>query len=170
MERYIVLLRGINVGSKNRIKMKDLIDDLSQLNFENIEYYIQSGNILLDAHEDPSQSISEMFRTKEMNVPVVAIPATKWIHIYNNTPYGNKDITSLHATFLHQAPEEKPINLDHLVKEDEHYTVDDKVIYLHIPGKYHKSKLSNSYIEKTTGVSATTRNWKTVSKLYDMLQ
>ena len=51
MTRYIVLLRGINVSEKNRLPMQDLRDILHQLAYQNVQTYIQSGNIILDTLE-----------------------------------------------------------------------------------------------------------------------
>ena len=51
MNQYVALLRGINVGGKNLIKMTDLKAGFETLGFENVSTYIQSGNVLFSATE-----------------------------------------------------------------------------------------------------------------------
>ena len=58
MKRYIVLLRGINVSGKNKLPMAELRQILTNLGFQNIQTYIQSGNILVDA-EDSKPKVAE---------------------------------------------------------------------------------------------------------------
>ena len=53
MKKHIILLRGINVSGKNKIQMAALRQLLNELNFQNVQTYIQSGNIVLDSEEDP---------------------------------------------------------------------------------------------------------------------
>lgn len=53
MKKHIILLRGINVSGKNKIQMVALRQLLNELNFQNVQTYIQSGNIVLDSEEDP---------------------------------------------------------------------------------------------------------------------
>ena len=54
MDTWVVLLRGINVGGKNVIAMRDLRDAFVRLGFDRPETYIQSGNVLVDARTSPS--------------------------------------------------------------------------------------------------------------------
>lgn len=54
MEKYIVLLRGINVSGKNKLPMAELRDLLNNLDFKNVETYIQSGNIILESNKTKS--------------------------------------------------------------------------------------------------------------------
>ena len=49
--RYIVLLRGINVGGNNIIKMADLKTCFQEMGFDSVVTYIQSGNVLFDSNE-----------------------------------------------------------------------------------------------------------------------
>ena len=53
MKKHIILLRGINVSGKNKIQMAALRQLLNELNFQNVQTFIQSGNIVLDSEEDP---------------------------------------------------------------------------------------------------------------------
>ncbi|MBW6474470.1 MAG: DUF1697 domain-containing protein, partial [Anaerolineaceae bacterium] len=55
MNTYIALFRGINVGGKNTLKMKDLVSLLQELGAHNVKTYIQSGNAVFQSSEEPSQ-------------------------------------------------------------------------------------------------------------------
>ena len=57
MKIHIILLRGINVSGKNKIQMVALRQLLNELNFQNVQTYIQSGNIVLDSEEDIIRTI-----------------------------------------------------------------------------------------------------------------
>ena len=60
MTRYIVLLRGINVSGKNKLPMQDLRELLSELRYENVQTYIQSGNITAGAPKVLKQMLPVM--------------------------------------------------------------------------------------------------------------
>lgn len=55
MNSYVVLLRGINVGGKNKMSMAELKLGLEELGFENVKTYINSGNVLLDSNRSTNQ-------------------------------------------------------------------------------------------------------------------
>ncbi|PKG97331.1 DUF1697 domain-containing protein [Paraglaciecola sp. MB-3u-78] len=59
MSSWVVLLRGINVGGKNIVPMKQLSEMLVGLDCQNVQTYIQSGNVLLQHHESNSQTLSK---------------------------------------------------------------------------------------------------------------
>jgi uncharacterized protein (DUF1697 family) len=79
------------------------------------------------------------------------------------------DVEKLHVTFLGQVPR-KPdcTRLDALAGKRDAYRLARREIYLHCPINYGETKLSNTAIEKVLAVSATTRNWKTVTTLLSM--
>ena len=52
--RYILLLRGVNVGGKNKVSMKDLKAKLEDLGYQNVVTYINSGNVIFDTDDDPT--------------------------------------------------------------------------------------------------------------------
>jgi uncharacterized protein (DUF1697 family) len=75
MKKYIVLLRGINVSGKNKLPMEELRGLLNDLGFQNVQTYIQSGNIILDSNEGKSvtcNTIKEGIQNKfGYDVPVL---------------------------------------------------------------------------------------------------
>lgn len=62
--KYAVLLRGINVGGNNKVVMSELRELVRQLGYEQVETYINSGNLFFDSSEDYQQihdNISQLF-------------------------------------------------------------------------------------------------------------
>lgn len=59
MQKYIAILRCINVGGKNKIRMKDLTVLLEKAGLRNVQTYIQSGNIVFDHDEKPEKYFEE---------------------------------------------------------------------------------------------------------------
>ena len=83
---------------------------------------------------------------------------------------GNREPTNLHVTFLAAKAEPGRVRkLDAKRAEPDEFRVVGQEIYLHCPNGYGKSKLTNAYFEKHLGVAATTRNWKTVTKLTELM-
>ena len=65
--RYILLLRGINVGGKNKVAMSDLKVLLTELGFEDVDSYINSGNLFFNSVETYESCISKIKHLLEMN-------------------------------------------------------------------------------------------------------
>ena len=175
MKKYISMLRGINVSGRKKIKMDDLRALYESLNFTNVKTYIQSGNVIF------SCSFSNVIELKNIIekgiMEIFGFPVTVIIRsddemksVLGNNPFSReKDITKLYVSFLSETPCKKAVNsIDQLVSGSEEAFVQGKEVYLFCPNGYGKSKLSNSYLEKKLLVKATTRNWKTVNKLYEL--
>lgn len=170
---YIALLRGINVSGKNKLPMANLRALCEDLGWQKVQSYIQSGNLkfewegeAIEAAANLSQAIQEKFGYE---VPVLVYPQNYFQKALQN-PFleeqANLELKSLHVTLLEAAPTSEKIEAlaskDH--KGDQWKVVEDRV-YLHCPNGYGRTKLTNSYLEKNLGQTATTRNWKTLNKL-----
>ncbi len=177
MEKYISILRGINVSGHKLIKMKLLQEMFVSLGFSNVLTYIQSGNVVFECEpgnpERMNKIISEgIMETFGFGVPVLVIRADELRIISENNRFLNQrqeDVAKLHVTFLSEEPDGKLI--DGIGKEeylpDEFYLA-GKAVYLFCPGGYGNTKLSNTFFEKKLKVEATTRNWKTILELVRM--
>ena len=176
--KYISLLRGINVSGQKKIKMIDLMSLYEKLGFENVLTYIQSGNVIFDSKEKNKAVLkSKIENTIENNyqfhVPVEIRTNREISKIIGDCPFGSvdlvKDGTIVLLTFLSSTPEKSNINdLLKYVVLPEQLVVKGKEVYIYCPNGYGKSKLNNNFIEKKLGVGATTRNWKSVHKLYEL--
>ncbi len=94
-------------------------------------------------------------------------------NIIKNNPFGPVDLvdegTKVLVTFLRSKPNKvKVSNILKYVVSPEKLVVKGTEVYLYCPNGYGKSKLSNTFLENKLGVEATTRNWKSVHKLYEL--
>lgn len=178
MKTYVTILRGINVSGHNMIKMADLKKMFETLPFENVQTYIQSGNIVFNAKPENDQNLEKLIhdtiqKTFSFSVPVIVLEEKELKNVQQNNPFlteRNEDAAKLHVTFLDAIP---GIDLVDKLKEKanflpDEWILDEKAIYLFCPNGYGKTKLNNNFFENKLKVTATTRNWKTVNELVSM--
>lgn len=171
MKRFVCILRGINVGGKRKILMKDLRGILEDNNFKNVKTYIQSGNIGFDSSEKHSELAIKVEKIIlahfGFEVPVIVLKQDTVYEIIKAMPYSEEE--NLHVTFLKEVPSQEKVEVIRAIDfKPEEYLITDKAVYLKCADKYHKSRLSNNFFEKKLEVTATTRNWKTVNKLVEL--
>ncbi len=175
MTAYIALLRGINVGGHNVVKMQDLRYMLESLGVHQVKTYIQSGNIVFQSDEKSErlkykieQEIKETF---DFSISVMLRTAADWEAIINNCPYSTDAFgegDNLHLALLETEPTEENIKfLLDFNSPTEECTIQKKEIYLLLHQKFSNSKLPN-HIQKLD-IPITIRNWKTVLKLNNMI-
>jgi len=177
MKTYVAILRGINVSGRNKIKMDALKSSFSSLGFEQVQTYIQSGNVVFQYQETSSGNLEELINKQILKdfgfeVPVLVLNEKELANIVKNNPFAvdeNREAQFLHVTFF----KEDPANVDDeeingYVKSGEEFAISDGAVYLYCPHGYGKTKLNNNFFESQLKVSATTRNWKTTLKLLDM--
>ncbi|HKJ42087.1 MAG TPA: DUF1697 domain-containing protein [Sunxiuqinia sp.] len=177
MNRFLAILRGINVGGKNKIKMADLVGKLRGLNLQNLHTYIQSGNLIFD-HPDASttdlagQISNQIKSVYGFDVPVIVLSQKEWQQIIANNLFakdGSNDVKSLYVTFLAEAPKEENYQtLERYLDPPNEFFLDGKAVYLFCPNGYSKTKMGNQFFERKLQVTATTRNWKTTLKLAEL--
>jgi uncharacterized protein (DUF1697 family) len=175
MNTYIALFRGINVGGRNSLPMKELIAILEELGCQNVRTYIQSGNAVFESDTSDisglSKSISTSLEKRRGFAPHVLLLTLKELEkaIVNNPfPEGKEDDRALHVGFLVSAPRQPDLKkLESLRGEKERFHLVDNIFYLHAPDGIGRSKLAAN-TEKLLGVPMTDRNWRTVCKLLDM--
>jgi len=172
MNSWIVLLRGINVGGKNIVPMKQLADMLIGLGCKNVQTYIQSGNMLLQHAESNGQVLSKqiangMLQTFGFQPHILLLTLTQFEQAVANNPFvvAQPEPKTLHVFFL--AEPTSLTNLDALTalkNETESFSLIEQIFYLHAPEGIGRSKLA-AKVEKILDVPTTARNWNTVSKL-----
>lgn len=87
--KYVLLLRGINVGGKNKVAMSDLKDMISKLGYENVITYINSGNIIFDANDNKEivkVKISHMLETFPFSINKVILTQEEYLEEISNLP------------------------------------------------------------------------------------
>ncbi len=176
MNIYISLLRGINVSGKNKIKMSDLKTLYESLHFHKVQTYIQSGNVIFanslnEANVLARQIEQAILKTFSLEVAVLVMEASTFKEIINNNPFKTQDPSKVLVTFLASVPDHSAIESIRAARQPtEEIKQIGQYIYLYCPNGYGHTKLSNAFIERKSGATATTRNWRTVTKLMNIVQ
>lgn len=170
MKKYIVLLRGINVSGKNKIPMVTLRELLNDLEFQNVQTYIQSGNIILTSEQsklEVSKRIKKGILQKfDLDIHVIVKTVLELNEIVKNYPFSLENEKIVAFTFLDKISDKETIEVKN-VGEDLYKIVKD-VVYLNCKSGFGKTKLTNNVLEKKLNVNATTRNLKTTLKLAEL--
>lgn len=176
MKKFIALLRGINVSGQKQIKMTGLKSMFEEIGFQNVETYIQSGNVIFSGKEKSSEKITEKISSSikkkfGFDIQVFVLLPEELLEILNKNPFINnkKDHDKLYVVFLSTVPSKA--NLEKLGAIDfspEEYICNGKCIYLYVPNGYGKAKLNNNFFENKLKVSGTTRNLKTVKAILEL--
>jgi uncharacterized protein (DUF1697 family) len=116
MNTYIALLRGINVGGKRKILMKDLKELLLALGFENVQTYIQSGNVIFESNEKDKILLAKQIQTSisdkyGFEVPTIIIEISNYQKIIKSNPFVHEqvDLTKLYLVFLAEKPKKEAV-------------------------------------------------------------
>jgi uncharacterized protein (DUF1697 family) len=172
---YVALVRGINLGGRNKVSMADLRALIAGLGAEDVATYVQSGNVIFRSADGPgklTEAIEERIR-RDLGLSVTVLLRTRpqLARVLAGNPFtsGGEASTKLHVTFLAEKPDLARVReLDPEHAEPDQFRVVGQEIYLHCPNGYGRSKLTNAHFEKKLGVAATTRNWNTVTKLAEL--
>jgi len=180
MQKYIAILRGINVGGHRKILMKDLRDLFQKMKFNNVITYIQSGNVIFEYDDkvslpDIENQITNSIKTKYgYDVPVIVRKSEDLFEILNSNPFiksDDFDIERLALTFLGEIPEKNKVSIiEEIDFSPDRFIIIGKNAFVYCSGKYSDSKISNKFFEDKLKTKATTRNWKTIKKLCEMLE
>jgi len=140
--------------------------------------YIQSGNIVFKSEEKDTKKLATMVEKLIENhytfeVPVIIFSQTQMQDIASKNPFTKREneTTKLHITFLDDVPKKELLKqiVDEKYQSDEFY-IDGENIYLYCPDGYGMTKFSTVFFEKKLAVTATTRNWKTITALLELLK
>ena len=175
LRSYAALLRGVNLGSHNKVSMADLRELFEALGHEDVATYVQSGNVVFKARGDAASISSgierRIARDLGLDVAVILRSKTQLARIAATNPFVRKERepTRLHVTFLANTPPRaavRELSSGDFAPDALH--VKGKEVYLHTPQGYGRTKLSGAFFEKRLGVVATTRNWRTVTRLAEL--
>jgi uncharacterized protein (DUF1697 family) len=179
MTTHLALLRGINVSGHNMIKMDALKTTLENIGFQNVQTYIQSGNVFVDTEEESPAKVGflikqEIFKVFGHEVPVVVIGKNDLEACFSNNAFLKEkevDIKKLYVAFVSITLRSDSINDLKMsqVKPDE-ASIDASRIYIKYAVGAGKTRFDQKYIEKKLNVIATIRNWNTVSQLLKMYE
>lgn len=175
MATLVALLKGINVGGRNRLSMKDLAAILVKAGTCDVKTCIQSGNAVFQSntrdHAALARTVTSGIKKAHGFEPrVLVLGMDVFIDAMQKNPFPEAEATAktLHLGFLASPPAHPDIaKLDDLRKDSERFRLIDSVFYLHAPEGVGRSKLAAT-AEKLLGVPMTVRNWNTVCRIRDL--
>ncbi len=183
MAIFIALLRGINVGGKNKIKMTDLKNMFESTGLIRVETYIQSGNVIFESDENEEMLRKKIEYALEKNFGISAVvvlrTAGELERLIKDCPFSEEEVKkaealnsegeSLYVSLLTGAPaQEKIEHLDTFRSEDDAYRINNRDIYLLLRHSIRNSRLANSL--QKLDVPGTVRNFKTIHKLMSLAE
>ena len=178
MPSYAALLRAVNVGGRNRVAMARLRAALEALGYEDVSTYVQSGNVVLGSPTRSASSLRvELERAMEdefgLEVTVLVRTRAELGAVVERNPFRRSGAPDpqLHVAFLADRPSRRAIaRLDPQRSPPDEFAVVDRHVYLRCPHGMGRTKLTNDYLERQLGTSATVRNWRTVTELRRLIE
>jgi uncharacterized protein (DUF1697 family) len=175
---YLALLRGINVGGKNKLPMKDLAGMFAKAGCDDVRTYIQSGNVVFKAPPRLSTRIPGLITTQIADrfgyqTPVMLRTTAELGEVILNNPFLRAGIAedALHVLFLADLPIPRGIqSLDPDRSPPDAFAVLGKEVYVHCPNGVGNSKLTNAYFDSRLATTCTGRNWRTVTTLFKLME
>ena len=169
----VALLRGINVGGRNRIAMPRLRVLYQDLGCREVSTYVKSGNVILRSDDDPAHlsTRAEVAIGLELGLEIRVLGRThdEMARIVGSDPYPDAEPTHHHVVFLSGSPRtDGLVTLAAAAVDGESFTATDREIHLLLPNGSGRSKLGQTLIERRLGVVGTARNWRTVTRLHDL--
>ena len=170
---FVALLRGINVGGKNKLAMKELSAIFALAGCTEVRTYIQSGNVVCKASATVAKKLPALVHAaikKNIghDVPIVIRTAAELASVARENPFlalGTAPET-LHVAFLSDEPRAAAIvTLDPARSPGDEFVARGREIYLRLPNGVARSKLTNAYFDRALATTSTIRNWRTVLEL-----
>lgn len=176
MKTYIALLRGLNVGGHKIIKMVDLKLLFESFGFTDVLTYIQSGNVLFRAaeHQKSKKDLEEIIsdgisKLYGFEVPVLVKTTADLKDIFAACPFSEEKKEDSFFTLLDNMPSADLVQEISKIKyPDEEFIIKDNCVYFYSEKGYNEVKCNNKFFEKKLKVSATTRNYQTISNLVEL--
>ncbi len=172
MPRLIVLLRGVNLAGRNRVSMPRLREALEEAGFEDVSTYVQSGNLVLSSKTSAKRAKTEIERLIadrfDVDVKVVVRTHDELAGVVALNPLGKVATNPklYQVTFLEADPGTDVLHkLEAAAAGDEQVVLSGRELYAWHPDGVGRSKLAALMSGKGLGVTATARNWTTVTAL-----
>jgi len=177
MPVIISMLRGVNVGGHNKIKMEELRALYEDLGFKDPRSYIQSGNVVFETNARNLVALTEKIekaieKTFGFRPAVILRTADDLRAVVARNPFADREgiePNKLLVTFLPGDPGREAREKVLAIKTDpEELRIDGRELYIYFPNGAGTSKLSIPLIDRTLKMSGTSRNWNSVLKLLEM--
>ena len=175
MNKYVAFLRAINVGGNTIIKMADLKQMFERLGLENVQTYIQSGNVIFESDEDDTASLEKQIEhqietTTGFKTQLFVRTLGEVRSLAKKCPFVVQENETAYVTFLTHKPDKKQQQALLAFKSDaDDFDIQGKEDYS-LRRDREKSILSNNFIEKILKLSGTTRNMTVIKKISEKYQ
>lgn len=172
MTRYVAFLRAINVGGHTILKMADLKRMFESFGLENVQTYIQSGNVIFESDEKDADSLeqrieSRLEKASGFKIKLFVRTMRELQSIVSKSPFTVIGAETVFVAFLKEKPDRQSQQaLSALKNEVDDFAVKGRETY-HLRRDREKSVLSNNSIEKILKLPATVRNMTTLAKIVD---
>jgi uncharacterized protein (DUF1697 family) len=170
LNRYVALLRAINLGARRRVPMAGLREVLTEHGHQHVRTHLQSGNVVLSSDLEPerlgrdlAQQIATAFG---FDVPVIVRTRDELAEVIERDPLGHvaEDPARYLVTFL---PAPAQVDLSDVDVSPEQMVMIGREVYSWHPDGLQRSRAAQ-VAERTFGRSGTARNWNTVCKLLEL--
>ncbi|OUR94541.1 hypothetical protein A9Q87_02590 [Flavobacteriales bacterium 34_180_T64] len=174
MKTYIALLKGINVGGHKKVPMAELRELLSENGLENVQTYIQSGNVIFQSSEVNFQKLENSIQMSIIDqfgfeVAVVVKTRAQLKQIFDDCPFSEEKKKTSYFTMLHDVPNIDLVKVaSEKVYEGEYYEIIRDCIYFYCAKGYGQAKFNMSLFERKLKTFGTSRNYNTMIKLLAM--
>ncbi len=173
--RHLALLRGVNVGGKNKLPMRDLTTLFEGAGASEVVTYIQSGNVVFVA-ADPAavaraveRAIAERFGFEVPLVVRTAAELAATVRFALGAPPLAQSLESLHVMFLREEPQAAQVStLEPMRSPPDTFLVQGREIFLVLPNGAARTRLTNAYFDAKLRTVSTGRNWRTVLALHEL--
>lgn len=179
MPTHVALLRGVNVGGRNRVAMADLREVVSSLGHSDVATYLQSGNVVFTSAAAAGLAIAleqAIADRADVRPQVVVLSRAELAEVVATNPYGHEaDPKRVHAVFrvVEPGPDERTAVALAVRDSRQRGARDDasvvgRTLFLHTPDGFGRSDLA-ARLARRPG-SGTARNWATVTALLRLLE
>ena len=170
--KYAAFLRGINVGGHAVIKMADLKRTFESCGLQNVQTYIQSGNVIFESEKEDADSLekqieSQLEKEAGYRIQIFVRTMREVQSIGKKSPFRALGDETVHVAFLNKKPAKKEQQaLLSFKSEADDFAFKGREVYNLRRGR-EKSIFSNNFVEKILKMRATTRNLTTVGKIVE---
>lgn len=174
--KYVALLRGINVGGNNMIKMEKLRESVAGVGFENVKSYINSGNIIFETGKADDKNLAAKIHDViladfgfDISVMVRSMAEIEQIIAKNPFEGQFENDKFLHVFFLNEKlTAEQEALLFAQASDNEQFAVIDRHILCLLKISILDSAVGKGFIDKKLKVATTARNWRTVNRISEL--
>ena len=173
MPTYIALLRGINVGGHKKVPMSELRGLLTNAGFQNVQTYIQSGNVIFQSSKIASEletKIQKLIHTHfGFEVSVIVKTNNELQAIFDRCPFSEEKKENSYFILLSDIPNEHLIEkTQEMIYENEEVVIKNDCLYFYSSTGYGRTKFNMNTYERKLKVAGTARNYKTMVKLLSL--